>query len=61
MKFELPEESNIEDNEKIISETRKYNSLFVPDDFAPLSVYCRNDDGEVIGGLTGKHTGITWT
>lgn len=54
MKFEIPENPIAEDDEKIISETRKYNSQFVPNDFTPLSVYCRGDDGEVIGGLTGK-------
>ncbi|MFK7853029.1 MAG: GNAT family N-acetyltransferase [Granulosicoccus sp.] len=54
MKFEIPTKLNIDANEKIISETRKFNSQFVANDFEPLSVYCRNERHEIIGGLTGK-------
>lgn len=54
MKFEIPTKLNPEADDKIISETRKFNSDFVPNDFAPLSVYCRDDRHEIVGGLTGK-------
>ena len=54
MKFEIPEKPISQDDEKIISKTREYNSQFVSNNFTPLSVYCRDDNGEVIGGLTGK-------
>lgn len=54
MKFEVPDKPSIDANEKIISATRKYNARFVPDDFEPLSVYCRDDNHEIVGGLTGK-------
>ena len=54
MKFELPKSSSEEIDEFIANETRGYNSEFVTDDFASLSVYCRDNENNVIGGLTGK-------
>lgn len=54
MIFEIPQQSNSEADKKIISETWKFNSRFVPNDFEPLSVYCRDEDDEIIGGLIGK-------
>ena len=54
MKFELPKTSSEEIDEFIATETRKHNSGFVPDDFEALSVYCRDKENNVIGGLTGK-------
>jgi len=54
MKFEIPNTVDEGADEIIIGETRKYNSKFVPDDFKPLSVHCRNDNKQVVGGLTGK-------
>ncbi len=59
MKFEIPTKLNLEADEKIISETRKYNADFVPSDFEQLSVYCRDDRLEIVGGLTGKPIGVT--
>ena len=54
MKFEITSNHNQEDDHFIISKTREYNSAFAPTEFKLLSVYCRNDNGEVVGGLTGK-------
>lgn len=54
MKFEIPELENEEIDEFIANETRRYNSEFVPDDFETLSVYCRDSENSIIGGLTGK-------
>lgn len=54
MKFEITSNPNQEDDHFIISKTREYNSAFAPTEFKLLSVYCRNDNGEVVGGLTGK-------
>lgn len=45
---------NEELDEFIRSNTRTYNSGFVPNDFEYLSVYGRSDQGELIGGLTAK-------
>lgn len=54
MNFEMPTEINREADDFVISKTRQYNAQFVPHDFAPLSVYCRDEDNSIIGGLTGK-------
>ena len=54
MKFEIPESANEDIDEFIANETRRYNSEFVPDDFEFLSVYCRDTENNIIGGLTGK-------
>ncbi len=54
MKFEIPTNIDLEADEKIINETRRYNAAFVPSDFAPLSVYCRGKQQDIIGGITAK-------
>ena len=54
MKFEIPDKPNEEIDRFIIAKTRAFNDRFVPDDFTPLSVYCHNDQGHIVGGLTGK-------
>ncbi len=54
MDFEIPNNPNEEVDDYIIAKTREHNDHFVPNDYAPLSVYCRDDDGSIIGGLTGK-------
>lgn len=54
MNFEIPKTPDQQVNDYIIHETRKYNSSFVPNDFQPLAVYCRNEDNNIVGGLTGK-------
>ena len=54
MHFQVPEAPVAADDEHIIAKTRAYNERFVADDYAPLSVYCRDDSGKLVGGLTGK-------
>jgi GNAT superfamily N-acetyltransferase len=54
MDFEIPNNPNEEVDDYIIAKTREHNDHFVPNDYAPLSVYCRDDDGSIVGGLTGK-------
>ena len=54
MKFDIPSVPDQKADDFVISQTRKYNADFVPDEFEPLSVYCRNDDGVIVGGLTAK-------
>lgn len=54
MNFEIPTESNQQADDFIISQTRQYNAQFVPNAFELLSVYCRDEDNSIIGGLTGK-------
>ena len=54
MKFDIPSIPDEIADDFVRSQTRKYNADFVPDEFEPLSVYCRNDDGVIIGGLTAK-------
>ncbi|AQS39974.1 acetyltransferase (GNAT) family protein [Shewanella psychrophila] len=43
-----------EDDEFVIKATRAYNSQFVSEEWSPVSVYIRNDNEEIIAGLTGK-------
>ena len=54
MDFEIPNNPNKDIDDYIIAKIREYNDQFVPNDYAPLSVYCRDEDGRVVGGLTGK-------
>ena len=54
MDFEIPDRSNKEADDFIANKTRHFNSQFVPNDFALLSVYCRDDASNIVGGLTGK-------
>ena len=54
MHFKIPTEPDTTADEFVISQTRQYNADFVPNDFEPLSVHCRDDDNCIIGGLTGK-------
>ncbi|MFT5603640.1 MAG: ribosomal protein S18 acetylase RimI-like enzyme [Paracoccaceae bacterium] len=54
MRLEITSNPNEEDDQLIISKTREYNSAFAPTEFKLLSIYCRNDNGEIVGGLTGK-------
>ncbi|MEM7002478.1 MAG: GNAT family N-acetyltransferase [Pseudomonadota bacterium] len=54
MKFEIPSTPNADTDAYIVSKTREYNEQFVADDYAPLSVYCRDASDAIIGGLTGK-------
>ena len=54
MEFEIPDSPDDDVDQFIMGETRKYNAQFVPDDHKALSVYCRDKEGKVVGGLTGK-------
>ncbi len=54
MKIVATDKPDRQADEHIISQTRQHNAQFVPNDFTALSVYCRDDDDLVIGGLTGK-------
>lgn len=54
MKLEITNSPVREDAEFIINKTREYNSEFVPCEFEELSVFQRSEDGEILGGLTGK-------
>ena len=53
-KFETTSNPDRIKDEAVILNTRKYNSSHVDDDFMPLSVYCTDSSGEIVGGLTGK-------
>jgi len=54
MDFQVPAKPIETNDEYIIAKTREHNVQFAPDDYAPLSVYCRDDNDKIIGGLTGK-------
>ena len=54
IKFETTSHPDKTKDEIVISGTRKYNSRHVDNDFLPLSIYCSDSDGQIIGGLTGK-------
>ncbi len=53
MKYEIPSTPDPDTDDHIINRTLEYNAQFVWRDHTPLSVYCRDDVGEIIGGLTG--------
>lgn len=54
MKLEITNNPGKEDDEFVIDKTREYNSEFAPNEFELLSVFYKSDDGEILGGLTGK-------
>ena len=54
MEFQVPVAPIEADDEYIIAKTREFNERFVPNDYDPLSVYCRDTNGTIVGGLTGK-------
>ena len=45
---------NEDDDDFVVEKTREYNQQFVDNTFQLLSVYFRNSQNEIIGGLTGK-------
>ena len=55
MKYEIPSTPDPDTDDHIIHKTFEHNARFVPYEYEPLSVYCRDNFGEIIGGLTG-HT-----
>ena len=52
--MEVTSTPNPEDEKRVIEATRLYNSGFNKKDVLPLCVFDRNENGTVIGGLTGK-------
>jgi GNAT superfamily N-acetyltransferase len=55
MKYEVPNPTDIDADFHVITKTVEHNEQFTLHDLEYLSVYCRDNDGEIIGGLTG-HT-----
>jgi len=54
MNLEITNNPKKEDDEFVIRKIREYNSKFVLNEFELLSIFYKSDDGEIIGGLTGK-------
>jgi ribosomal protein S18 acetylase RimI-like enzyme len=54
MKFEVTASPSPEDEAFVVARTRAYNAAFMPNDVQALCVFARTDDGEIVGGLTGK-------
>ncbi|MCM0148921.1 GNAT family N-acetyltransferase [Photobacterium galatheae] len=54
MELTVTNQPRQEDDEKIICATRAYNHQFVDMAWSPVSVYVRDDQDEIIAGLTGK-------
>ena len=54
MRFEVTSSPRQEDEEFVIAQTRLFNSEFTERDVKSLCVFARSQDGEIIGGLSGK-------
>ena len=54
MRIELTATPNPKDDEFIAEQTRAYNAQFLGNEFTPISVYARDQQKTIIGGLTGK-------
>ncbi|MEP3279001.1 MAG: GNAT family N-acetyltransferase [Stappiaceae bacterium] len=54
VEYELTDKPDGELDEHIRVKTREYNAQFTPPEFQYLSIYCRDDDGKIVGGLTAK-------
>lgn len=54
MILEVTDQAAESDDNYVIQRTREYNSRFVENAYRPLSVFFRNEDGNIIAGLTGK-------
>ena len=57
MNLEITENPAKEDDVFVINKLQEYNRKFGDGKFRLLSVYLRNNDNEIIGGLTGKTFG----
>jgi len=54
MSIEINDNPRPEDEAFVISQTRSYNAEFTPRDVRRLCVFNRDEDGAIIGGLTGQ-------
>lgn len=54
MHLDLTDHPDADDEAFVIEQTRTYNRRFTPRDVQPLCVFARDDDGQIIGGLTAK-------
>ena len=54
MNIGITENPKVENDDFIITNTQKYNSEFLENDVKKLSVYIRNNKGEITAGLTAK-------
>ncbi len=57
MDFELTDSRRPDHEELLVGLIRDYNDQFVERDFRPLSIDCRDTEGQLIGGLSGKTHG----
>jgi ribosomal protein S18 acetylase RimI-like enzyme len=54
MKMEVTDSPRERDEAFVIAQTRAYNATFAENDARPLCVFARDDNGAIIGGLTGR-------
>jgi GNAT superfamily N-acetyltransferase len=54
MKIEVTSEPSQADEDFVIAGTRAYNSAFAAADGKSLCVFARDDDGNIIGGITAR-------
>ncbi len=54
MEYQVTETPSVSDDQQVIDKVREHLSQFVERDVRPLSVYLRNGDGKMVGGLTAK-------
>ena len=52
MKLITSFEPDEELDDEITQKTRDHNAQFTPSDYKPLSIYVKDDDGKLIGGMT---------
>jgi GNAT superfamily N-acetyltransferase len=57
IKFEVSRDGRSHYDDFLFGMIGDYNRRFVPGDFAPLFVYCCDQEGELIGGLCGRTLG----
>ena len=54
MRLDLTDSPDADDEAYVIDQTRAYNGRFVQGEAQRLCVFARNNDGQIIGGLTAK-------
>jgi ribosomal protein S18 acetylase RimI-like enzyme len=55
--FEVTANTKAHHEERLFEMLLAHNGKFVATDFAPLSVYCCDDNGQLVAGLSGRTVG----
>jgi ribosomal protein S18 acetylase RimI-like enzyme len=57
MNLEITENPSKEDDAFVINKLQEFNRKFSEGKFRPISIYARNNENEILGGLIGKTFG----